>query len=140
MKLLTRRFLPFAGFVLLLVSASSPVRAGWQWLYPKPQGHGLHDVEFLTASKAIAVGEAGTIMVSHDAGLTWSATNKVNGVTTALYKIARIDDTTAIVVGGYGVVLKTSNAGVTWQSRPGGHSVEHRPGKQRALRGRGCHR
>ncbi len=106
--------------VLGLVLAVSPfllpshARADWQWLYPMPQGHTLNDVTFLTPSVAVAVGDAGTILVSTDAGLTWTATTKVNGIETALNHVARLDDTSAIAVGDNGVVIKTVNLSSGW--------------------------
>ena len=103
---------------LLFLCVSTPASAQWTWLNPKPQGHTLHDVEFLDDDTAIAVGDAGTIMVTHDAGLTWSASTKVLGIATELNRIARVDDVTAVVVGDNGVALKTFDAGAHWVALP----------------------
>lgn len=103
---------------LLILATSTPAFAQWTWLNPKPQGHTLNDVEFLDDNTAIAVGDAGTIMVTHDAGLTWTAKIKVLDITTQLNRIARVDATTAVVVGNAGVVLRTFDAGTSWQTLP----------------------
>jgi len=111
------------GTVLLILASSTPALAQWTWLNPKPQGHTLHDVEFLDDDTAIAVGEVGTIMVTNDAGVTWGAKTKVNGITATLRAIARIDDLTAVAVGGGGLILKTSDAGTTWTQIQSGTPV-----------------
>jgi photosystem II stability/assembly factor-like uncharacterized protein len=99
--------------LLFVLSVSTPSRADLRWLHPNVQGNTLRDVEFLDVSTAIAVGDAGTVLVSHDAGLTWHATFRTNGVSSVLCKVARVDDVTAVVVGG-GVILRTTDAGTSW--------------------------
>ncbi|HEU4364763.1 MAG TPA: YCF48-related protein [Candidatus Krumholzibacteria bacterium] len=123
MKHLSGRPAALPALVVLLLLPGSPAHAGWQWLHPTPQGHTLRDVEFLTTTTAIAAGDAGTIMVSHDAGVTWTARTKVNGVATRLNKVAALDGSTAIVVGDSGVILKTTDAGATWEQRPSGTTM-----------------
>jgi len=113
----------------LFILLASPVHAQWTWLYPKPQGHNLYDVEFLSDNVAIAVGEVGAVMVTHDAGVSWSISAKTEGITGALRHVAAVDANTAVVVGDAGIVLRTTNAGTTWTSQPSGtaatlHSVD----------------
>ncbi len=103
-----------AALAFVLLVSATPASAQWTWLNPKPQGHTLNDIEFLDDNTAIAVGNAGTIVVTHDAGLTWSAECKVLGVSTPLRRIARVDATTAVVVGDAGVAIKTIDAGAHW--------------------------
>ena len=105
---------PKVVFLLVLVFGAVPTHAEWTWLYPQPQGHTLYDVEFLEDDTAIAVGDAGTVLVTHDTGLTWSVSAKTNGFAGALRKVARLDQWTAIAVGDGGVMLKTTDAGATW--------------------------
>jgi len=112
--------LRIAASSLAILFASAPAFAQWTWLNPKPQGHTLHDVEFLDDNTAIAVGEAATILVTHDAGLTWLVNTKVLGMEQALKHITRLNDSTAIAVGGGGLILKTENGGVTWAQQPNG--------------------
>ena len=113
-----RRLILSATLLFLCVSTSA--LAQWTWLNPKPQGHTLNDVEFLDDDTAIAVGEAGTVMVTHDAGLTWNWKSKVNGLTATLRAVTRIDDQTAVAVGSGGLILKTIDAGATWVQVPSG--------------------
>jgi photosystem II stability/assembly factor-like uncharacterized protein len=108
------------AFLAVLFLCPAHAHAGWDWLYPQPQGNHLHDIEFLTETTAIAVGDAGTIMITHDTGLTWSFVNQVNGIEGALHRIRRINNSTALVVGDDGVILKTTNAGATWTAKTSG--------------------
>ena len=116
-----KQLLPVFGLAFsLLVSFAGSVHAQWTWLYPRPQGHTLYDVEFLTDSIAIAVGENATVMVTNDGGTTWSVSPKTNDLTTALHAVTAIDATTAVAVGADGVVLRTVDAGLTWTLQPSG--------------------
>ncbi len=105
---------PTVVFLLVLVFGAVPTHAEWTWLHPQPQGHALYDVEFLDDDTAIAVGDVGTVLVTHDTGLTWSVSVKTNGIAGALRKVARLDEWTAITVGDGGTMLKTTDAGATW--------------------------
>lgn len=110
------KLVPVAAAILLVSTSSA--HAQWLWSYPTPQGHELYDVVFLDNDTAIAIGEFGTIMVTHDTGTTWSVSAKVQSVTTDLSRIEKLDDNTALVVGKNGIVLRTTNQGATWALAP----------------------
>jgi len=105
--------LPLLAALLLPVLAA-PANAQWHWAHPLPQGHTLHDVVFLDDNTAIAVGDVGTIMVTHDQGNTWSVSWKVEGLTSTFNSIDRLDANTAVIVGNSGNILRTTNQGLTW--------------------------
>jgi photosystem II stability/assembly factor-like uncharacterized protein len=100
-----------ASFLMIF---AAPASAQWTWLNPKPQGHNLYDVEFLTDTVAIAVGEGATIAVTNDGGSTWSYSPQINGLTATLWQVAAIDANTAVAVGDGAVVLRTINGGASW--------------------------
>lgn len=102
----------------ILIASPSLARAQWSWSYPKPQGHTLYDIVFLDNDTAIAVGEFGTIMVTHDTGTSWTVSANVQSVSTDLSRVDRLDDNTAVVVGKNGIVLRTTNQGSTWALAP----------------------
>lgn len=111
-----------ALILAILVLSVSGAHAQWSWAYPKPQGHTLYDVVFLDNTTAIAVGEYGTIMVTHDTGTNWSVQAKVQSVTTDLSRIDKLDANTAVVVGKNGIILRTIDQGVTWALAPASSS------------------
>lgn len=98
----------------LVAMVPDRAHAQWTWLYPKPQGHNLYDVEFLTDTRAIAVGEGATIAVTNDGGSTWTYSFKTNGLTTTLRQVAMIDANTAVAVGDGATMLRTVNGGASW--------------------------
>lgn len=112
----------FALAAILLLAAPAPAGAQWSWVYPKPQGQTLYDVAFLDNSTAIAVGEYGTIMVTHNTGASWTVQTRVQSITTDLSRIEKVDANTAVVVGRNGIILRTSNQGATWVLAPASSS------------------
>jgi len=107
----------FLAASFLLIGAAR-TQAQWTWLYPTPHGNNLNDVTFVNDLTAIAVGDAGTVMMSTDAGLTWKSLFRTNSFASKMNRIARIDDLTAVVVGNAGAILKSVDGGNTWTSKP----------------------
>lgn len=99
---------------VILLSLSAPSFSQSQWRLPQPQGHTLNDIVFLDNNTAIAVGEFGTVMVTHDAGNTWSVQTNVLGATAPFKSIARLDDNSAVAVGPTDVYARTTDQGATW--------------------------
>ena len=104
--------------------ALEPAGDGWYWQSPQPQGQMLNDVTFGDALNAWAVGDAGTLMHSADAGATWqrqsAPTMQPLGsvvFTNALRGWAaggrNWDDDEASGVYS-GVILATVDGGATW--------------------------
>ncbi len=66
-----------------------------------------------------AVGDAGTIMHTTDAGVTWR--NRVSQTSANLNGVHFADPDTGWVVGNLGTVLRTTDGGVTWTRIALGH-------------------
>ena len=109
------RLLAPALLALYAHLAAPPAGAEWSWRYPKPQGHTLYDVVFLDDETAIAVGENGTIIATHNAGDSWAVQSKVFTIM-SFKSIDRVDANTAVAVGESGIILRTDNQGATWSS------------------------
>jgi photosystem II stability/assembly factor-like uncharacterized protein len=116
-----RRLLSISMLLLILPVSSF---AGWSWLYPQPQGHNLSDIVFLDNTTAIAVGEATTILVTHDTGDTWSVQSMIHGIGSTLLHVERINASTAVAVGKEGVILRSNDSGATWDLVASGTSTD----------------
>ncbi len=74
----------------------------------------LYSVDFIDADNGITVGEHGTILVTHDGGISWQLTNST--VTNNLTSVSYIDSEHAVVVGYNGQIIVTEDGGDTWSS------------------------
>jgi photosystem II stability/assembly factor-like uncharacterized protein len=99
---------------LLFLLAAAPANAQWHWAHPQPQGHTLRDVAYLDDNNAIAVGDAGTIVVSHDSGNSWALVSPVSASLPNLNSVERVDANRAVAVGDAGTIMMTLNQGATW--------------------------
>jgi photosystem II stability/assembly factor-like uncharacterized protein len=105
---------------LLLVFCASLTAFG-QWS-PVSSGttNNLNGVYLLDSGTAFAVGEAGTILKTTDAGATWAPLT--SGTTTTLHAVYFFDVTQGVAVGEQGLILRTTNGGTGWQSVASGVS------------------
>ena len=62
---------------------------------------------------AFVVGDAGTIVKTTDAGMTWSPLT--SGTTNALHDVYFFDATQGVAVGEQGLILRTTDGGAGWQ-------------------------
>ena len=78
----------------------------------------LWSVCFTSAGTGYAVGDAGTILKTTDAGTTWTAqlSGTVNGIEAVYFPHAD----TGYAVGDTGIILKTIDGGVSWISQESG--------------------
>ncbi|MEP6974205.1 MAG: YCF48-related protein [Spartobacteria bacterium] len=99
-----------AVFTLLFL-ISFTARAQWS---PVTSGtaNSLRGVRLLDSGVGYAVGDAGTILKSTDAGATWSA--QVSGTTKTLYDLYFFSDTEGVAVGESGLILRTTDGGASW--------------------------
>jgi photosystem II stability/assembly factor-like uncharacterized protein len=72
----------------------------------------IHDVKFRNSSEVWAVGANGVIMVSYDAGATWS--NVASGTGNDLYAIHFVSASEGAIVGT-NTVMTTVDGGASWQ-------------------------
>src|ERR1700745_1412257 len=74
----------------------------------------LNGVHLLDSGVGFAVGDAGTILKTTDAGMTWSPLS--SGTPNALYEVYFFDATQGVAVGEQGVIRRTTDGGAGWQS------------------------
>jgi len=78
-----------------------------------PTGGDLYALTCVGHLDGWAAGAGGTIIATHDGGVTWYAQS--SGVATALRALAFADRDHGLAVGDAGVVLRTADGGTTWQ-------------------------
>ncbi len=74
----------------------------------------LNGVQLLDSGVGYAVGDAGTILKTGDAGATWTTLS--SGSTQTLHGLYAFNDLEAVTVGDNGLILRTTDGGVTWTS------------------------
>ncbi|MBL0173829.1 MAG: hypothetical protein IPP94_00915 [Ignavibacteria bacterium] len=93
--------------------------AQWNWQQPRPQGNDLWKVSFAPLSTTgWAVGGAGVIAVTSDAGATWTV--QESGVDDFLRGTCAVSVSQAWAVGDNGRVLLTNDGGMSWSSQASG--------------------
>ncbi len=103
-----------------VIANQSPAQIEWL-LGP---GALLNAVDLVSSGAGAAVGELGAILVTHDAGVTWTAAN--SGTDRALRGVAFADATTGVAVGAGGTVLRTADSGRSWTAMRIGSAAELR--------------
>ncbi|MFL5893540.1 MAG: alkaline phosphatase family protein [Thermoleophilaceae bacterium] len=93
-----------------------------RWLNPVPTSNDLTGVSCPTASACFAVGAAGTVVATTDAGSTWSS--QASGIAGDLAAISCASASACVAVGDGGTVLASSDAGTTWTTPPSGTSKD----------------
>ena len=78
----------------------------------------LRGVYLLDSGVGYAVGDAGTILKSTNAGRSWTALN--SGSARNLYDLYFFNDSEGLVVGDSGVILRTTDGGTTWSAASSG--------------------
>jgi photosystem II stability/assembly factor-like uncharacterized protein len=91
------------------------MNAQWVWQNPLPQGNNLWGVEMIDYNTIIAVGYAGTIIRTTNAGISWTMHNDTTVTTNTLLNVSFCSNTVGIAVGENGTLLRTADGGITWQ-------------------------
>lgn len=87
-------------------------QSGW-YVQTSNTGNSLRGVFFLSdGRKGFAVGNAGTLLATTNAGATWAV--RTSGTSAALNSVWFTHPDTGWAVGATGVVLKSVNGGTTW--------------------------
>jgi len=73
----------------------------------------FYDVQAIDADHAIVVGYGGKILLTNDAGFTW--TQAPSGTDRALYRVHFVDANNGWASGQDGLILHTVDGGKTWQ-------------------------
>ncbi|HET9644974.1 MAG TPA: YCF48-related protein [Burkholderiaceae bacterium] len=100
---------------------SGPNRSGWCWQRPLPAGNQVADVTFVDGDTGWAVGDAGLIMKTTDAGVTW--TPQKSGVNASLGRVRFLDKKVGWAVGQT-AYLHTTDGGETWHPQVSGISQQ----------------
>jgi photosystem II stability/assembly factor-like uncharacterized protein len=121
-----RRLLVLAALSLMFApcARSAGLRAGdggWVWQNPAPMANQLHAVHFVSTRTGWAIGDAGTILRTDDAGDTW--TSQVSGTDGTLLFAHFLDASHGWIIGIrsgpgspiYPILLATSDGGASWQ-------------------------
>jgi hypothetical protein len=98
--------------ILVIATGHCHAQSGWFWQHPLPQGHHLYAVSFFDSDLGLAVGDAGTILRTTDAGTTWA--RQESGSTKTLFGVAFFDALHAVAVGEYGCMLRSTDGGAHW--------------------------
>jgi len=101
-------------FLLLLLPATGSSQTSWQWVNPLPQGNLLDGVQAIGTDTLFAVGDAGTIIKSTNAGTTWLVTQTAGGMLESLFDLEFSGPQTGFAVGVSGQLVRTTDAGETW--------------------------
>lgn len=91
---------------------------GWCWVEPRPQGSLLSSLLVDDSTNAIAVGRAGTLVRTSDAGLTWGGVVPVpyfGANVRDITDIARVDANRLVAVGG-NLAMTSADNGATWSA------------------------
>lgn len=101
----------FTVHTLLIIFLYSTSFAQW---FPVNSGttNNLNGLYFLNSGIGYSVGDAGTILKTTDAGLSWNVLT--SGTSNALYDAYFFDDNIGVVVGEGGLIRRTTNGGTDW--------------------------
>ncbi|RPI18701.1 MAG: T9SS C-terminal target domain-containing protein [Ignavibacteriae bacterium] len=103
------------AFIIIISITAYSQQTSWFWQNPLPQGNVLNSVSMPTLNDIYIAGQSATILISHDAGVSWIVKNYINGIdSVGFYKIKFINNTTGYVCGDFGYIMKTTSAGETW--------------------------
>lgn len=84
------------------------------WLQPQPSGNQINGLA-TRGSRWVAVGDAGTVTVSSDAGRTWRAFSTLTAE--PMRGVGFLDSLHLLAVGAGGVLLASADGGRQWQAR-----------------------
>lgn len=104
----------------------SPVAQGWKSLQPAFTTNALNALRFMDASTGWAVGNAGTILYTGNAGFQWTLQD--SRTVSSLSSVDFVDILKGWAVGGagsfgqtYATILHTSDGGTTWRTQASGN-------------------
>ncbi len=115
-----------SGLILLSVvaAAANPCLAQ-VWCYQRSGSIViLRGVSFSDSLNGMAVGDSGTMLVTHDGADTWRTLPRPT--TAALHAVNVFDALIAVVAGDGGIILRTSDGGISWERRPSGTAARLR--------------
>lgn len=111
-----KKILFFSFFLVFSSSLFAQNFEPFTWQYPKYGAHAINCTRWITGQNFIAVGDAGTVLLSNDDGLTWQ---RIEPFTDKKFRsIAVVDSLTLYAVASYdnnfSDIYKSSDGGFTW--------------------------
>lgn len=91
----------------------------WEWQNPKPTGADHNDAIVLSLTKFILTGNGGSVLISTDAGVTWSQQN-IDPLARDIYSTTFKDENIGYAAGTGGLLYKTTDGGETWTEQNSG--------------------
>jgi photosystem II stability/assembly factor-like uncharacterized protein len=91
----------------------------WEWQNPKPTGADHNDAIVLSLTKFILTGNGGSVLISTDAGVTWSQQN-IDPLARDIYSATFKDENIGYAAGTSGLLYKTTDGGETWAAQNSG--------------------
>lgn len=121
MSISSMRYSRLALLGLVFITASVALgQQTWFWRNPLPQGNDLIAVHVFDANTIVAVGYAGTVIRTTNAGTTWTVKSFVEGQNAYFVDVAFANQNVGYAVGFNGIIIRTTNGGVTWRSQTSG--------------------
>jgi photosystem II stability/assembly factor-like uncharacterized protein len=102
----------FYGLILFSLLNSFLIPQTYWQAIPSGTSASLQAVHFSDLSTGYIVGDAGAILKTTDAGLSWQ--NVSYSIPVMLYDVYAFNQDNVIAVGGGGLIIKTSDGGNTW--------------------------
>lgn len=109
------------------VQSMTPAARGWKSLQPATTTNHLHSVRFIGSATGWAVGDAGTIIRTTNAGAAWTIQD--SRTTSRLSDVDFADAANGWAVGGggpfgqtYATILRTTDGGTTWRTQASGNA------------------
>lgn len=99
------------------ILVSEDLGANWRQVEAPVQAN-LTSVDFLNETHGVAVGFDQTVLLTEDAGETWTIShNEVSNFQPALFSVLYTSEDQITAVGSYGLYLESQDGGDSWDSR-----------------------
>ena len=105
--------------VLLLAAFLNAQVFDWEWQNPTPTGADHNDAVVLSLTKFILTGNGGSVLISTDAGTTWSQQN-IDPMSRDIYTTTFANENIGYVAGTGGLLYKTTDGGDSWSEQTSG--------------------
>lgn len=92
---------------------------GYNWTYIDQEGDFYHSVDFVDERHGIIVGQAGSILITTDGGLTWEVTKSPASLSSSrdhFLSVKYINQDDIYIVGDNGLLWHSTDAGANWDA------------------------
>lgn len=113
-----------AALAALAIGLASPISLGAElplvptWGHPQPHGNPVYDYEFIADDFGFAVGRAGSVLATADAGETWELRADLRSFGKDLYGVATIDGVNLLAIGEAPGIFRSTDGGFSWTEVP----------------------